>query len=205
MSANRIEILKDCRIYLEKMFLCNDEHVRIANYSVPSTLICILCNFPQTITQSLLMRYVYISNFDLNEVSTAFAICIGSSQLQLIYFSLAANRPTTVKIMSTMQSIVDDRESGQIIFFVLFLLKSYCPIGTQTSPKAFDIYEQAEEVNRVMHKKIVKFVIIGQLVTYLPATFVPISYSILGAPAQEEWELPFPVGFIPFTSFLQLP
>lgn len=205
MSTSRVDILKDCRFYLAKLYLCTDKHFRIANYSVPFPLIYVLCVFPQTITLSLLVRYVYITKFDLNEVSTAFAICIGSSQLQLIYLSLAGNRPTTFKIMNKMQSIVDDRKTRRIKLFVClfffgheicnFLGKSCYPIGTRKSSKAFKIYEQAEGLNRIMHVKIRKFVIIGQLVTYLPATLVPISYLILGVPSQEEWMLPFPVRF----------
>lgn len=111
MTTERIKILEDCRSYLKKLYLCNDKHVRIANNSIPLTLVNILCVIPQTITLYLLACAVYMANFDLNEVSTAFAICIGISQIELIYLSLAGNRRITLKIMNEMQSVVDDRKA----------------------------------------------------------------------------------------------
>ena len=111
MITIRIKILDDLRFYLEKVFLCNETRVRILNYSIPFSVMNILCSLPQTITLICLMNAVYIANFDLNEISSAFAISIGVLQIDLIYFSLAANRPTIVKIMDAMQSVVDDRKT----------------------------------------------------------------------------------------------
>lgn len=120
MSASRIEILQDCRFYLEKFGLCNDESVRIVRYlSVPIALINIFCVLPQTIALYLLMRTVYDANFDLNVISSAFAIFIGLLQIELIYFTLVANRPTTLQLMNKMQSVVDDRKAISFGFLVL--------------------------------------------------------------------------------------
>lgn len=122
MSASRIEILQDCRFYLEKFGLCNDKHIRIVRYlSVPIALVNMLCVLPQTLAIYLLMRTVYVANFDLNVISSAFAITIGLIQIELIYFTLAANRPTTLILMNKMQSIVDDRKTRFLKF-----LESFC-------------------------------------------------------------------------------
>lgn len=122
MSSRRIEILKDCRFYLEKFCLCNDKHVRIFHYPVPFALINIFCVLPQTIALYLLMRTVYDANFDLNVISSAFGITVGLFQIELIYFTLAANRSVTVKIMNKMQSIVDDRKKRLFRLLLLFLV-----------------------------------------------------------------------------------
>lgn len=111
MSASRIEILHDCRFYLEKFGLCNERHVRILHVPIPFALVNLLCVLSQTIAIYLLIRTVYVANFDLNVISSAFAITIGLIQIELIYFTLAANRSTTVKIVSKMQSVVDYRKT----------------------------------------------------------------------------------------------
>lgn len=131
LSTAHIEILKDCRFYLEKLCLCNDKRVRIANYAVSFTMMNILCVVPQTISLYCLARAVYEANFDLNEVSTAIANCIGISQIELIYFTLAANRPTTFKLMNKMQSVVDDRKPIQVklIFWFYFSWNLYFLFG----------------------------------------------------------------------------
>lgn len=111
MSASRIEILRDCCFYLEKFGLCNERHVRILHLPIPFALVNLLCVLSQTIAIYLLIRTVYVANFDLNVISSAFAITIGLIQIELIYFTLAANRSTTLKIVRKMQGVVDYRKT----------------------------------------------------------------------------------------------
>lgn len=110
-SLRRIEILKDCRFYLGKLFLCNDAPVKICHLTIPFALMNLLCVLPQTIAIILLTRTVYVANFDLNKISSGLAIAIGVTQIELIYFSLAANRRVISKILNEMQSVVDDRKT----------------------------------------------------------------------------------------------
>lgn len=194
MTSRHIKILKDCRFYLAKLYLCNNTPICIANQSIPFALITMLCLLPQSITLFLLIRAVYIVNFDLNQVSSAFAISIGVSQLELIYFSLAANRPTILKLRTQCKvSLMIVRNVLISAFFFYEFANIFPPIGSQTSLKTFEIYQQAEEFNRNMSEKIKKFVVIGLFASYFPATLVSISYLIVGFPSQEKWMLPFPV------------
>lgn len=52
-----------------------------------------------------------MSGFDLNEVSSAFAISMGSIQLTVIYISLIFVRPVTLETMDQMQSLVNERKT----------------------------------------------------------------------------------------------
>lgn len=52
-----------------------------------------------------------MSGFDLNEVSSAFAISMGSIQLTVIYISFISVRPATLETMDQMQSLVNERKT----------------------------------------------------------------------------------------------
>lgn len=54
-----------------------------------------------------------MSGFDLNEVSSAFAISMGSIQLTVIYISLIFVRPATLETMDQMQSLVNERKKSK--------------------------------------------------------------------------------------------
>lgn len=113
MTQHSVQILKDCRFYLEKLNLCNHERTRIANISVPHVLMNFACVSPIIITFSCLMRFCIISGFNLNAMSNAFAISVGSAQLILIYITLAFDRPAILQTIDHMQSTVNNRKTIQ--------------------------------------------------------------------------------------------
>lgn len=110
MTHFGVQILKDCRYYLEKLNLCNSERVRIANIPVPHVLMNFACVSPVIITCSCLLRFCILSGFDLNAMSNAFAIAVGSAQIILIYITLAFDRPAILETIDHMQSIVNNRK-----------------------------------------------------------------------------------------------
>lgn len=106
-----VEILKDCRYYLEIIHLCNSTRTRIWKIPVPFVVMNFLCVLPMLITITRLLQFCIMSGFDLNEVSSAFAISMGSIQLTVIYISFISVRPATLETMDQMQSLVNERKT----------------------------------------------------------------------------------------------
>lgn len=68
-------------------------------------------------------------------------------------------------------------------------------LGCEQSEKSLEIFGQAEAENAKLVKNLRKFVLTGQIGTYLPSLFVPISYLLLNFPKPEQWLLPFATEF----------
>lgn len=111
ISNTTIEILKDCRYYLQKWALCSDKGPTFGKITIPNAVMNILCIFPMSLTVVLMMRFVVISGFNLNAISATFAISIGVSQMSFIYITLALNRQLIRKTMNQMQRLVDYRKN----------------------------------------------------------------------------------------------
>lgn len=111
MSNRRVEILKDCRYYLEKFHMSNDTRIRIWNIPMPHIVMNFIYLSPMLVTFYCLMRFCIDSGFNLNTVSSAFAISMGSSQLGIIYIALAVNRRVILRTMDQMQHVVDYRKN----------------------------------------------------------------------------------------------
>lgn len=202
MSNSKIEILKDCRFYLEKLELCSNPRPGFDSLPMPSIVKNMLCIFPMMVTLVCLVRFVVISGFNLNTASGSFAISMGITQLALIYISLAVNRDITHETMCQMQNLVDYRKNFWILTTQFVCIqnelnemefKIHISIGCQLSQHSVHIYKVAEENNTKMIASVRKFLIIGLNSCYLPSLFVPISFLIFHFPKQEQWMLPFKV------------
>lgn len=208
MVLHDIEILKDCRSYLYKFNLCNSTQKRICKIPMPFALMNLLSMSPFLLTIFRLLRFCVLAHFKLSEIENGFAILLGVGQLALIYVALSIERPNIIKAIDQIQFVVNERKSlskektigirnqhyGSIsaqklsIFFII--------VGCRLSTESRKIYMEAEDNNVKEIKRIRKFIIIGLLVCYFPASLVPLSYLIVGSPKQEEWKLPFPVNYI---------
>lgn len=56
-------------------------------------------------------------------------------------------------------------------------------------------YEKAAQENEILAKTLAKYVLLGFVVTYVPAIFIPICYLMLGVPEPNNWVEPFPARF----------
>lgn len=120
---NTVEILKDCRYYLQKLELCNKNGPIFGKISIPSAVIQFACVFPMSLTVVFMMRFIVISGFNLDTICSTFAISIGVSQMSFIYITLAVNRRLILKTMDQMQHLVDYRKNkieNQNLFIQLY-------------------------------------------------------------------------------------
>lgn len=116
----QIEILKDCCKYLGYINVCN-EGVFIKSIRIPDILINILLVAPMTYTTVLLSYFCYVHNLDLTVVALAFTICIGCTQITLIYCTLSFEKELTFDTMKMIQNLVNYRKKTDTISdFYLF-------------------------------------------------------------------------------------
>lgn len=110
-SSTMVEMLKDCRYYLQKWHLCRDKGLTFGKFSIPCAVVNVAYVFPMSLTVVLMLRFVVISEFNLDTISTTIATVLGVSQMCFIYITLAINGQLILKTMDQMQHLVDYRKS----------------------------------------------------------------------------------------------
>lgn len=200
----KVEVLKDCRKYLGYINVCN-EGIFIKSIRIPDILINIILVAPMTYTTILLASFCYVHNLDLSIVALGFTICIGCTQITLIYFTLMFEKTLIFDTMNMIQNFVDYRKKRFFAFLNILnqLRKKYIMRkskieffpGCKQSTAARKIYENAACENAILAKSLTKYVLLGFAVTYVPAVFIPLCYLVLGVPEPNNWVEPFPARF----------
>lgn len=111
VQVNKVEVLKDCRKYLNLINLCN-EGVFIRSFRIPDILITIPLLVPISYTTGLLYYYCFANHFDFNIIAFAFSVCIGSTQIALVYLTLTIEKRVIFDTMNEIQHLVDYRKSN---------------------------------------------------------------------------------------------
>lgn len=106
MASHNIKLLLESRYYLEATYLCTDRRPR----AIPNFLINILWTSPMLLDMCCLFKFCVDSNFDLDVVSSAFALSMGITQFILCFMTLAAYRHETYEILEQLQCLVDKRK-----------------------------------------------------------------------------------------------
>lgn len=111
----KVDVLKDCCKYLRYINVCN-EGIFIKSIRIPDILINIILVAPMTYTTILLAHFCYVHNLDLSIVALGFTICIGCTQITLIYFTLSFEKELIFDTMNMIQTFVNYRKKiGQLI------------------------------------------------------------------------------------------
>lgn len=105
----KVEVFKDCRRYLDAINLCNNG-IYFKSFKVPDILYDIILVTPMTYTTVLLLYFCFANHFDLSIVAFAFSICIGCTQITLVYFALAFEKRVIFETMAMIQNLVDYRK-----------------------------------------------------------------------------------------------
>lgn len=105
----RVEVLKDCRRYLDAINLCNNG-IFLKSFKVPDVFYDVIVVAPMTYTTILLTQFCFANHFDLTTVAFAFSICIGCAQITLVYFTLTFEKRVIFETMARIQNLVDYRK-----------------------------------------------------------------------------------------------
>lgn len=108
-DPDKIEVLKDCRRYMDIINLCN-EGVYYKSIKIPDIIYDIIMVAPMTYTTILLTQFCFANHFNLTIVAQAFSICIGCTQITLIYFTMTFQKGKMFKTMDLIQNLVDYRK-----------------------------------------------------------------------------------------------
>lgn len=107
--VKRVEILKDCRKYLNVVNLCNGG-VFIKSFRIPDILINVVLVTPMMYTTILMFLFCFANHFDFNVIAFPFSICVGSTQIALVYFTLTFEKRVIFETMDIIQHLVDYRK-----------------------------------------------------------------------------------------------
>lgn len=113
----RLRIFNELRYYLNKLHLDSESPVCIFGFNIPDWIVHFYTMFLMNVTVIFLVRFCYLSNFDLAAMSRAMGVALGVIQLALIYTSVAANRNLIHETMNHLQTIVDER-----MYLIIFIL-----------------------------------------------------------------------------------
>lgn len=106
----RVHIFQDLRYYLNKLNLINDSPVLIGKIKVPDSILHFFNMLLMNITIIFLLRFCFESGFNLSEMSSAFGVALGVSQLAFVYVTLAANKDVIDETMNHIQAVVTERK-----------------------------------------------------------------------------------------------
>ncbi|XP_055306104.1 uncharacterized protein LOC129570494 [Sitodiplosis mosellana] len=170
MSAPKV--LKECQRLLRVTQLCKKSPVRIGWLELPLTLLQIVFLLPFIAFVPYVIWFCVEKEFKLNKIAGAMHLCIGATQLLLIYLGLAMENSNIINHMTELQRIVDQR--------------------CEDSPESVEIYEKIEKRNSKQCSFILKATFQMEMGLFILYTLPPIGYALFQFPSPRWWLLPFP-------------
>lgn len=108
-EPDKVEVLKDCRHYLDLINLCN-KGIYIKSVKIPDILYDIAMVGPMFYTTYWFSVFCYENGFNLTICAQSFSIFIGCTQIALIYLTLTFEKSTMYETMDIIQDLVDYRK-----------------------------------------------------------------------------------------------
>lgn len=101
-----IQVLSKYRPFLSWMKLNNPNGVRIGQIKIPDLLVAVIIALPILDTTVVYFLYCYDEKFNFDSISETFPYFIGSSQMSLVYLSLAMKKRIIVEAVESLQAAV---------------------------------------------------------------------------------------------------
>lgn len=117
-EPEKVEVLKDCRRYLDLINLCN-KGIFVKSIKIPDILYNIAMVTPMTYTIYRFSEFCLEQHFNLTVCAQSFSIFIGCTQIALIYMTLTFKKNTMYQTMDIIQYLVDYRKHFFEGFFSL--------------------------------------------------------------------------------------
>lgn len=105
-----IKVLSKCRFIFKWTNLYNPNGVHIGSTKIPDTLLTLLMSLQTTETGLLYLLYCYDNEFDSDSISGTFPYVIGTTQMTLVYISLALRNRVIVETIHDLQAAVTRSE-----------------------------------------------------------------------------------------------
>lgn len=106
-----IEVLSKCRFILKWTHLYNPNGVRIGSTKIPDLLVFSLLALQFTETGALYLWHCFDDNFNKESVSGTLPYVIGTTQMTLVYLSLAMRNRIIVQAIDNLQEAVTKSDS----------------------------------------------------------------------------------------------
>lgn len=114
-STQPIEVLSKCRFILKWTHLYNPNGVRIGSTKTPDLLIACLLVLQFVETAVMYLLYCIDEGFSIESVSGTLPYVIGTSQISLVYMSLAMKNRLIVQAIDGLQAAVTKSATTRFI------------------------------------------------------------------------------------------
>lgn len=119
-EVEKVEVLKDCRRYLDLINLCN-KGIYFKSIKIPDIFYDVIVIGPMTYTSFWFAVFCLEHNFNLTSCAQPFAILIGCTQITFCYITLAFEKNVIYETMDIIQDLVDSRKHRLTSFLLDFL------------------------------------------------------------------------------------
>lgn len=120
-TIRSIEVLSKCRFIFKWTNLYNPNGFYIGQTKIPDALVTLLLSSQIMGTGVLYFLYCYDHEFDSDSISGTFPYVIGTTQMTLVYVSLAMRNRVIVAAIRDLQKVVTESKFP-LLFVVIILL-----------------------------------------------------------------------------------
>lgn len=190
----RIHILQACQPYLCILKAYNFENFRHYN-SRSSLFYALLTTIMVPVMPMLIILGIWHMieiNVDLKNVAATLPLILTLVQMQITFLAIIINNRTISKTIQQIQNVISQRKflkasSIQCQFFYKF--SNW--IGCRQSNQTYQLYKKLESKHSLFVGYSGKFLVVVDLVLFVPPALFPISYAIFAYPPPNLWPLPF--------------
>lgn len=189
-SNNRFVVLSKCRQILAFSNLY-EEYNAWSTDSGNTPKLCVM-HVLWVIYSSMMAMNIW-SLYDHSYSPLHISRTLAGIQLHLIYFSLYNRKELINNSIRQLQQLIDERTFCNLneLFFVFSLwikvIQIWWIAGCASSPASYEIYYGAEAKCSQIASKFIKGFALVAAFFIVPMALCPISYSIFGFPAKEQW------------------
>lgn len=141
-TSNEFLIMKNCRIVMNHMGLCNVNNVQTFGSKfriiIPIWMIRFVYTIPMCICVILSVLHVIDKNLNLTASSVALIVIVGGSQSHVIYLLLIAKNNPLTDIINQLQKLIDKRKCLWLmgVFHFLLFFNRTLFVGEQPKKKS---------------------------------------------------------------------
>lgn len=122
-GRGQIKILSACRNLLKLMNLGSKSKFQIGKLRIPNIIIFAILLMPLSYLIAMETRTIYNIRFNFRDGADHFFITLGTTQLQLIFLSLATNNSVIIDTVDHIQDVVDRSKVYFLLTYLLILIK----------------------------------------------------------------------------------
>lgn len=104
------KVLSTCRKMLSRTGISSESCVQIGRIKISNIFVRIAFMLPMNLSLVVITAFCLEEGFNLKRIAVSVGLALGIIQMDLIFFCLAYQKPSTTKILANFQRIVEESE-----------------------------------------------------------------------------------------------